>query len=670
VQHRSFCRICAAACGIVVTVDDDGTVSQVRGDPEHPVSNGYTCPKGRALPAFHHRPDRLDHPTVGRNVSTWGGALDDLGARLGALIAEHGPQSIGFYLGTGLAYDIAGWLTAERLIATLGTRQRYTPVTIDNAPALLAAELVGGSSQLNPVWDPDRSTLLVLFATNPVVSHGYGTTLADPVTKRRRFRAGGGRVWVLDPRRTETAALADEHVALRAGTDHLVLAWLVRELLADGADGRELEQACRPEEIESVRVAVAPFDRARVAAATGASTDQLDALLAAVRAAPGQVAVMVGTGVMMSAHGLVTEWLRWVLLILTGSLDRGGAMRFNDGLLFPLEGRLRAPGEPAPPPPGPPSRPELSGWAGQYPCVAMADEIEAGNLRALVVVGGSPLTAFPNPARTREALGALDTLAVLDVAETPLTAMASHILPVTGQLERADLSMLENVGFRNGTAFTPAMVPAGASRQPAWWVLAQVARRLGVDALGGQRDPDASSDEDVLRGLARGARVPFDEIVANGPHGTTTTPADGWVHDNVLHEGRWHLAPTAMIERLHQLAQDHRPSPALVLVPRRQVRTVNATAYGRPDPARIVLHPLDGADAGVGDADAMRITSTHGTLTGIATLDPTIAPGTVAVTHGRGELLVSNLIGSVDDVDPLTGMPQASGVAVTISRGG
>lgn len=248
------------------------------------------------------------------------------------------------------------------------------------------------------MWDPDRSTLLVLFATNPVVSHGYGTTLADPVTKLRRFRAGGARVWVLDPRRTETAALADEHVALRAGTDHLVLAWLVRELLADGADGAELEQACRPEEIESVRGAVAPFDRARVGAATGASTKQLDALLAAVRAAPGQVAVMVGTGVMMSAHGLLTEWLRWVLLIITGSLDRGGAMRFNDGLLFPLEGRLRAPGEPAPPPPGPPSRPELSGWAGQYPCVAMADEIEAGNLRALVVVGGSPLTAFPNPA--------------------------------------------------------------------------------------------------------------------------------------------------------------------------------------------------------------------------------------------------------------------------------
>jgi anaerobic selenocysteine-containing dehydrogenase len=191
VEHRSFCRICAAACGIVVEVDGTDVVG-VRGDREHPVSRGYTCPKGRALGRFHHRPDRLDHPLVDGRRAPWGEVLDDLADRLRATIDQHGPGAVGAYLGTGLAYDIAGWMTAERLIATLGTPQRYTPVTIDNAPALRAAELVAGSAQLNPVWEPGRSDLLVLFGTNPVVSHGYGTTLADPVNRLRSFRAGGG----------------------------------------------------------------------------------------------------------------------------------------------------------------------------------------------------------------------------------------------------------------------------------------------------------------------------------------------------------------------------------------------------------------------------------------------------------------------------------------------
>ena len=150
---------------------------------------------------------------------------------------------------------------------------------------------------------------------------------------------------------------------------------------------------------------------------------------------------MAGTGVMMSRAGLATEWLRWVLQIVTGALDRGDGMHFNQGFLFPNEDRPW-PGNPPDAPPGPPSRPELSGWANQYPCVAMVDEITSGRLRALVVVGANPITAFPDPERTRAALATLDTLAVLDVVDSELVGLATHVLPMTGQLERADLSML------------------------------------------------------------------------------------------------------------------------------------------------------------------------------------------------------------------------------------
>jgi len=659
VEHATYCRICAAACGIVVTVEGD-RVLRVRGDADHPVSRGYTCPKGRALPEFHHRPDRLDRPRRHGVAVGWDACLDDLAARLAALIADHGPDAVGVYLGTGLAYDMAGWHTAERVIAGIGTRQRYTPTTIDNAPILLTAELMTGAT-LSPCWDPERSRLLLLVGSNPVVSHGYGTAMADPVVRLRRFRERGGQVWVVDPRRTETAALADRHLQIRPGTDHLLLAWLVRELLRDGADADELAAATEPSDVARLREAVEPFTRERAVAGTGAAAEELDDLLAAVRGAGSGLASMAGTGVMMSRAGLATEWLRWVLQIVTGALDRGDGMHFNQGFLFPNEDRPW-PGNPPERPPGPPSRPELSGWANQYPCVAMVDEITSGRLRALVVVGANPITAFPDPERTRAALATLDTLAVLDVVDSELVGLATHVLPMTGQLERADLSMLEGVAFRNGNQYTPAVVAPGGERRQAWWALAQIGRRLGIEALGRGVDPDAADDTAVLGRLAARSRRSFAELVAAGPHGLVTPVSVGWYHEHVLPGGRWRLAPPELVARL-----DSPDPPPLVLTPRRQVRNMNSTAYGTADDVLVELHPADAAAAGVEDGARVEVASAHGAVVGRARVGARTGPGSVSLTHGRTELHASRLASAVVDVDELTGMPLMSGVAVTVT---
>ena len=217
----SYCRICAAACGITVTVmsaaGEDDRVLRVRGDDGHPTSRGYTCSKGRGLAAWHHSPDRLDHPRVRGTRASWDDALDDLAAVVRATIDEHGPDAVAGYLATGAAYDTGGQVAAGAWLATIGSTSTYTAVTVDNAPVLVAAELVAGNPMLAPVWDPTVPGLLLLVATNPVVSHGYGTTLPDPVRYLRDYRGIGGRIWVIDPRRSETAALADEHLAARPG---------------------------------------------------------------------------------------------------------------------------------------------------------------------------------------------------------------------------------------------------------------------------------------------------------------------------------------------------------------------------------------------------------------------------------------------------------------------
>jgi anaerobic selenocysteine-containing dehydrogenase len=666
VERASYCRICAAACGILVTVDGDRVVA-VRGDPDHPASRGYTCPKGRALGAFHHGPRRLDHPRLRGAAVSWDAMVDDLAAGIASVRATHGADAVGFYLATGLGFDSAGQVSSMAWFASLRSRSLYTAVTVDNAPVLTAAELVTGQAMLNPVWDPEQPGLLIALGINPVVSHGYGTSMADPITQLRRYRALGGRVWVLDPRRSETAAQADRHLAVLPGSDTAVLAWLCAEVLRDEVDA---EISCAPADVMTLRGALTDFTLERAAADAGVERGELLALLADVRANRGRLAVMCGTGLTMSPDGVLAEWLRWVLLALTESLDCATGMRFNRGAVM----RLRRAPYPPVVAPGPPSRPELRPVLGQYPCVAMVDEIEAGNLRALVIGGGNPLHAFPDIDRTRAAFATLDVLAVVDVADSELTALATHVLPAAGQLERADVTLAENVSIRSGVQYTPAVVPPVAARRPVWWIFGQLARRMGGDILGGA-DPDALTDELFLRGLLARSSVAADEVIGAGPHGVDVPREYGWVADELLPDGRWQVAPPELVERLAR----HRAlvvgdADELFLTNRRDVRRLNSLDYageavGRESESVVRLHPEDATRRGIADGDRVRITSAHGHMDAVLRLDPAVRRGTVSVNHGRYNAPVAALTSAAADIDPLTGMPWASALPVRLTRG-
>ncbi|MDQ1459382.1 MAG: hypothetical protein QOI08_866, partial [Actinomycetota bacterium] len=496
-DELSYCRICAAACGIVVTVDGDRVV-RVRGDDDHPVSRGYVCSKGRGLAAWHHSHLRLDHPRLHGRTVTWAELLADLAQRVDAVIDGDGPDAVALYLATGLAYDAAGQIAASQWLPSIGSRSFLTAVTVDNAPVLVAAELVSGQPMLNPVWDPSVPGVAIFVGTNPVVSHGYGTALPDPIRHLREYRARGGRVWVLDPRRTETAAGSDAHVAVRPGADVAVLAAVANALLDDGADESELRDHCDATEVAALRAALAGFTVERAAGVADVDRALLDALVADIRAHRGRVAMHCGTGVTMSRDGVLAEWLRCVILIASGSLDRAGGMQFHRGAVQRLRRRRSRAG--APDVPASKTRPELPRVLGQVPAVALVDEIEAGNIRALFVTGGNPLTAFPQPARLVAALKTLDVLAVVDVVESPLTEIATHVMPATGQLERADITLHELTALRSGLQATRPIVEAAAERRPVWWMFAALTRAMDREATGAL-DPDTLRDEDYLRGV-------------------------------------------------------------------------------------------------------------------------------------------------------------------------
>jgi anaerobic selenocysteine-containing dehydrogenase len=658
VEHQSYCRICVAACGITVTVEGD-RVTKVRGDATHPVSHGYVCSKGRGIPAWHHSEDRLDHPRVRGVDGGWDDAFDDLAHGLQEIIDADGPDAIGIYIATGMAYDTAGTAISGGWLRSIRSRSLYSAMTVDNAPVMVASELVTGHPSLNPVFSPDIPGLLVLVGHNPVVSHGYGTALPDPVTYLRRFRAGGGTMWVLDPRRTESATLADAHLAIRPGGDVAVLAALARELLIDGADADELAHHCDPDQVDALRAALARFTLERAAVAADVELELLERLLADIRAHPGQLNLIAGTGVQMSGDGILVAWLRWVLLILNGSLDKPDGMHFHDGLM--------PRGRPANPDakvrPGPPSRPDMPRVVHQVPMVALVDEIEAGNLRALIVCGGNPIAACPEPERMRAALEQLDVLVVIDVQDAEIAQLATHALPATGQLERSDISMFSQVSVASSVQFTAAVVEPVAERKPVWWILGHLARRLGGDVLGGA-DPDAMTDGDFLRSMLAASPIDADVVFANGPHGTAVPVDVGWIRESFLRDGCWQIAPPVMLERL---AAHEPPGPGLLLAPRREMGWSNSVRYDRhKDDPVVRMHPTDMEAAGVRADQRCVLASAHGSVEVVVVADERVRRGVVSMTHGH-DVSPGSLTSRIIDVDPLTAMPRASGVAVTVT---
>jgi anaerobic selenocysteine-containing dehydrogenase len=352
----------------------------------------------------------------------------------------------------------------------------------------------------------------------------------------------------------------------------------------------------------------------------------------------------------MARHGVVAEWLRWVVLIASGSLDSATGMQFHRGQIRPARRRkARTPDA------GPQTRPELPRVIGQLPAVALVDEIEAGNIRALFVTGGNPLTAFPQPARLRAALASLDVLAVVDVAENALTALATHVLPATGQLERADITLAEPTALEPRVQATGPVVAPVIERRPVWWMFAALNRALG------RADVDLDqSDEQYLRGILRHSPLDADALFAAGPHGVHTPLEPGWVHDELLADGRWNIAPAPLVARLASYTDP--ATAAFVIAPRREMAWSNSVAYGASPAVPVVrMHPDDASGGSV------ELATDHGRIITNVAADATVRAGVVSISHGHADENPGELTSETSDIDPLTAMPRASGLEVRVT---
>ncbi|MGL5929460.1 MAG: molybdopterin-dependent oxidoreductase, partial [Dermatophilaceae bacterium] len=434
VRHLT-CTLCEAMCGLAVQVGDDGAVASIRGNAADPLSRGHVCPKALALPDLHADPDRLRRPVVrdgaGWREVTWEEGVATAARLLVEVQQAHGDDALAVYLGNPNVHSLGAMTHHPALLRLLRTRSRYSATSVDQLPHHVVAHALYGHQLLLPVPDIDRTDLLVLLGHNPMASNGSMWTVPDFPQRRRDLRSRGGRLIVVDPRRTETAKVADEHHFIRPGGDAYLLLALVRELLVTGS----ARPAAWVRGLGPVAAAVSEFTPELAERRTGIPADDVRRLARDLAASPAAV-VHGRIGVSIQAHGVVCQWAIQVLNILTGNLDRPGGAMFTTPAVDVVGRGLVGPG-------GAGRRRTrvrgLPGFGGEFPVATLAEEIATpgrGRVRGLLTIAGNPVSSTPGGQLLDRAMGTLDAYVAVDFFVNETTRHAHVILPPTGPLER------------------------------------------------------------------------------------------------------------------------------------------------------------------------------------------------------------------------------------------
>ncbi|MFJ4105166.1 molybdopterin-dependent oxidoreductase [Amycolatopsis japonica] len=657
------CPLCEATCGLEVTIDEKSLVTRVRGDSDDVFSKGYICPKGASLGALHHDPDRLTAPLVKRDGEfvevTWDEAFAEIDRRLRPIIDEHGRNAVAVYAGNPTVHNAALVLYGRVFFKALGTKNFYTATTVDQMPKHFSSGYLFGDPQTIPVADLDRTEHLLILGANPLVSNGSLMTAADTRGRLRGIQKRGGKIVVLDPRRTRTAQLADEHHAIRPGTDALFLFALVNVLFA--------ESRVRPREyvdgIDEVRALAEPFTPEAVAPATGIDAAEIRRI--ALDLADAERAAVYGRmGTTTQAYGTIASWLVDVLNTLTGNLDREG------GVMFPLPALWRPHR----------SSPFTSGrWTsrvrgypevlGELPVATLADEIETpgeGQVRALVTISGNPALSTPNSARLTEALRQLDFMVSLDVYLNETTRHADVILPGPSPMERPHYDVaLYALAVRNVANWTPQTLETD---MPQEWV---TLLRLAGIAAGQGPDVDVAAFDTMVAGetarrtgvdlsLAEGRTGParmIDLMLRGGPYGLSLADLEAAPHGIDLGalkprlpealataSGKVELAPDAITKDVPRLRAelDKAPDGGLLLIGRRHLSSNNSWMHNLTPLVRggnrctVQVHPDDASRLGLIDGGLASVTSRAGKLEAPVEVTADVRPGVVSMPHGWG----------------------------------
>ena len=708
VVHRA-CPLCEATCGLRITVDGDDIVD-VRGDQEDVFSAGYVCPKGVAIGELHADPDRLQRPLRrvgdGWEEIDWEAALELAAEKLQAAQRDHGRDSVALYLGNPNVHNLGALMFAPEVIRALRTKNRYSATSADQLPHMLVAHWMFGHQLLMPVPDVDRTDFLLILGANPAASNGSIMTAPAMGTRLKAIRERGGRVVLIDPRRTETARLVDTHHFIRPGTDALLLASLLAVIFEEGlVDTGPVGHFTHG--LDAVQEAVAPWSPERTADATGIEAGTVRELARALASAE-SACVYARMGASVQKHGVTCQWLTQVLNLVTGNLDRPGGAMFTTPAVDPM-GRLQLAGR------GGYGRwrtrvrglPEVN---GELPVAALAEEIATpgeGRIRVLLTVAGNPVLSTPDGGALERALPGLDFMISIDPYLNETTRHAELILPPCSPLERDHYDIVFNaLAIRNVARWSPRVFDPGPDRLDDWQILAGLHVRLsqGLKARTMAR----------LRAWA-GPRRLLDIALRAGPHGgglalwsgltlSSLAEAEHGIDLGPLRpvlparlknaRGEINAAPSRLLEdlgRLEALCEARLPDGYdLQLIGRRHLRSNNSWMHnvprlmkGRPR-CTLLVHPADASARGLVDGDLAEVCSRVGKVEVPVEISDSVMPGVVSLPHGFGHgrqgvrLSVAsahagvsiNDLTDAQEVDGVGGTAVLNGVPVTVRAAG
>lgn len=681
ITHHRTCSICEANCGIIVTAEGRDIVS-IKGDPDNALSRGHICPKATALADLQNDPDRLRKPLKRSGDSWeeigWDQAFTEIGERTREILARDA-ESAAMYIGNPNAHSYANSLVSGELKKALGLKNIYSASTVDQMPHMVANLALFGHSGLWGVPDIDRTETMIILGGNPMASNGSVWTVPDFRNRAKALQKRGGQLVVIDPRRTETAKIADRHLFIRPATDGLLLVALLKAVLAHP------ERPDLPDYIDNldaVSEAVSSFDSATCSQQCGVALPDIEWL--ADRMVTGPAALYGRIGAATQSFGTLNAWLIGLINIASGQLDHEG------GLLFPtpLVDTVAMAG------PGSVGRrhSRVSGHPlvmGEYPAAALAEEIETpgeGQIKALFVVAGNPVLSTPNGRRLDATLEGLELMVSIDMYRNATSRRAHYILPPVGPLEREHYGLfLLPIAIRNFGKFSAPLFEAEEGALQDW----QVIRRL-AEAIGGapiDRPTPKQAIDSMLR--AGPYAISLAEVEAEssgkdfGPLQAGRLPERLQTPTKRIDCASPHLI--ADLDRLRE-TMSREQDARLRLIGRRHVRSNNSWLHNSPrlvkGPERctLMIHPDDARARNLGDSSVAEVSSKSGAIRLPVEVTDDMMPGTVSIPHGWGHNLPGvsmavaqahagasiNDLTEEDALDPLSGNAAFSGVPVEV----
>lgn len=692
---KRACHLCEAVCGVDIHLQDNQIVA-IKGDKDDPLSQGHICPKAVALQDIHNDPERLRGP-VKRNGKewqeiSWDEAFDLVVSKVAGTIAEHGANAVGVYAGNPSVHNYGSLTHPSQFLGLIRTQNRFSATSVDQLPHQLMAYWLYGHQLMVPIPDIDRCDYFLMLGANPMASNGSIMTVPNFPKRLKALQQRGGKLLVVDPRRTETAERADEHLFVRPGTDAAFLAAIVHVIFRDSLakPGRAAEFTDQLDQLPALFESFTPESVESITGISAATTERIAKQFCAA-----ERAVCYGRmGCSTQEFGTLCQWLTQIINILTGNLDEPGGMMLTSPAVDMIGGSngggFGKPGH------FNQHQSRVSGlpeFGGELPASCMAEEITTpgeGQIKLMITSAGNPVLSTPSGHNLATALEQLDFMLSIDLYINETTQYADVILPPTSPLEHDHYDLIfHHFAVRNTSKYSAPVFDKPEGSFHDWEIFTQLGERLGK-LLDKKPKPSMPPDQMIELGLQIGQYDLNLDMLKEKPEGIDLGPLQSCMPERLFTENkRINCLPEPMpveLQRLSNKLLDTEDS--LLMIGRRHVRNNNSWMhqYHRlikgANRCTLLINPDDAKRQGVADGDMVTLENDAGSITLPIELSDTMMPGVVCMPHGFGHNAENGRVSTASDnagvsmndvipanaYDPLSGNAAVNGVPISLSR--